>query len=99
MINFPNDRIDKYQIIEPLGEGGMGFVFKATPLDSDNEVALKCCKFSDETSIRRFKREVRAIRGVDHKNVMRILDMNLDFDPPYYTMPLADCSTFDILDH
>lgn len=98
MINFPNDIIDKYQIIEPLGEGGMGFVFKATPLDADNEIALKCCKFSDENFIRRFKREVRAIRGVDHKNVMRILDMNLDFNPPYYTMPLADCSTFDIMD-
>ncbi|UWG95948.1 serine/threonine protein kinase [Dehalobacter sp. DCM] len=98
MIDFPNDLLDKYEIIEQLGEGGMGFVFKVIPIGIDNEIALKCCKFLDEDSIRRFKREVRAIRGVDHKNVMKILDMNLDCSPPYYTMPLARYSTFDILE-
>lgn len=98
MLNLDSDCLDNYQIIEPLGEGGMGLVFKAIPPDSHEEIALKLCKFSDEDSIRRFKREVRAIRRVDHKNVMQILDMNLDFFPPYYTMPLAVCSTFDLLD-
>ncbi|KQO18069.1 serine/threonine protein kinase [Paenibacillus sp. Leaf72] len=93
-----DDHFDNYHIIEPLGEGGMGVVYKVTTSDEQNEYALKYCKYMDEGSLRRFKREVRAIRNIDHGNVMKIINMNLEHSPPYYVMGLASYSAYDVLD-
>jgi serine/threonine protein kinase len=90
------DTIDnRFNIIEDLGEGGMGTVFRAEDLATGSEVALKYCHLDGDRQKRRFAREVRSMQKIDHKHVMPILHSNTNFDPPYFTMPLANRSLED----
>jgi len=86
---------NKYLIEDEIGEGGMGKVFRVT--HEGNSFALKICTDLDEESVKRFKREVRLMNSVNHENVIEILEMNLDNDPPYFVMPLCQCSLDDKL--
>jgi serine/threonine protein kinase len=69
---------ERYQIIEEIGQGGMGSVFKAKDLELDIVVALKMIKpqlSSDPDIVSRFKRELLMAREVFHENVIRIHDL------------------------
>ena len=69
---------DRYQIIEEIGQGGMGRVFKAKDLELGTVVALKMIKpqFSAEPDIvARFKRELILAREILHEHVIRIHDL------------------------
>jgi serine/threonine protein kinase len=69
---------ERYQIIEEIGQGGMGKVFKAKDLELDIVVALKMIKpqlSSDPDIVSRFKRELLMAREVFHENVIRIHDL------------------------
>lgn len=68
----------RYQIIEEIGAGGMGKVFKARDLELNIVVALKMIKpelSSDPDIISRFKRELLLAREILHENVIRIHDL------------------------
>lgn len=91
------NKIDKYEILEEIGRGGMGIVYRAKS-NSGEEVAVKVCVTDSVDLVKRFKREVRAIQKIHHQNVMPILYANFDSDTPYYVMPLAEKSVFDIID-
>lgn len=85
------DTIDKkYRIADEIGEGGMGRVLKVE--HKKNEFALKYCADNDPESIKRFKREVRLMQSIKHENVIEVIDMNLDHEPPYFVMPLCKFS-------
>lgn len=69
--------IDKYLILDKLGAGGMGMVFKALHRRIKRVVALKVLPPSfakDETAVRRFHREAEAAAKVSHPNVVAVLD-------------------------
>ena len=69
---------ERYQIIEEIGQGGMGRVFKAKDLELDTIVALKMIKpqFSaDPDIVNRFKRELLLAREILHEHVIRIHDL------------------------
>ncbi|WP_254053899.1 protein kinase domain-containing protein [Singulisphaera sp. GP187] len=69
--------IDKYLILDKLGAGGMGMVFKALHRRIKRVVALKVLPPSfakDETAVRRFHREAEAVAKVSHPNVVAVLD-------------------------
>ncbi|NOR14186.1 MAG: protein kinase, partial [Candidatus Aminicenantes bacterium] len=62
----------KYQIIEELGRGGMGRVYKALDTEVNEKVALKLIKpeiAADKKTIERFRNELRLARKIRHKNV------------------------------
>lgn len=66
-----------FRVEEMLGEGGMGQVFKAVREPEGETVALKVMKrefAADEQYGRRFLREARAAREVDHKHLVRVLE-------------------------
>jgi Tol biopolymer transport system component/class 3 adenylate cyclase len=66
---------ERFEIIGPLGEGGMGQVFKAKDRALDDFVALKFIHgdlASDPESLARFKQEVKLARSVTHKNICRL---------------------------
>lgn len=68
----------RYKIIEVIGHGGMGKVFKAYDNELDIVVALKMIKpslIADENVISRFKRELLLAREIQHDNVIRIHDL------------------------
>jgi tetratricopeptide (TPR) repeat protein/tRNA A-37 threonylcarbamoyl transferase component Bud32 len=79
----------RYQIIEELGRGGMGTVYKALDTEIEERVAVKLLKpeiASDEKIIKRFKNELKFARKITHKNVCRMHDLNEYENTKYITM-------------
>ncbi len=89
---------DKYHINNIVGAGGMGTVVRAERLGDKQIVAIKYCHKKDEISHRRFGREVRIAKGIEHTHVIEVLDEQLDHDPPYFVMPYAKSSLEKKLD-
>ncbi|MBN2409114.1 MAG: protein kinase [Candidatus Aminicenantes bacterium] len=80
---------ERYQIIEELGKGGMGRVFRALDKKLDEEIAVKFIRpdlAQDAQSVERFRIELKAARQVIHKNVARMFDLNEQEGIPYITM-------------
>jgi serine/threonine protein kinase/tetratricopeptide (TPR) repeat protein len=68
----------RYQVIEELGKGGMGKVYKVFDKEIEEKVALKLLKpeiASDEETIKRFRNEIRVARKITHKNICRMHDL------------------------
>jgi serine/threonine-protein kinase len=95
-----NTRVaDRYRIVERLGAGGMGVVYKGEDLRSGQAVAIK---FLHEAFagmpdlVKRFEREVAAMRRVAHPHVVNIVDSGVDGGVPFLMMefqsgkPLAE---------
>jgi len=79
----------RYQIIEELGRGGMGKVYKATDIKIQEKVALKLIKpeiASDKKTLERFGNELRIARKITHKNVGKMFDINEAEGTHYITM-------------
>lgn len=69
---------NRYLILQELGEGGMGKVYKARQVDIDREVALKFLKeIHDEESKERFFREFKVLSDLKHQHVMTVYGMAL----------------------
>jgi eukaryotic-like serine/threonine-protein kinase len=69
---------NRYEILQVLGEGGMGAVYKARDRELDRLVALKVIRpeFAQNPDVlRRFKQELILARQVTHRNVIRIFDL------------------------
>ena len=91
MDRYPN--IEGYKIIEPLGEGGMGIVWRAEQLSTRRQVALKLMvshRIGSSKSQARFQREVELTARLDHPNIARIYDSGLHRGMYYYAMELID---------
>ena len=86
----PKQTIDKrYQIIERLGQGGMGEVWKATDQRMGDEVVLKFPLLErDENSLRRFAKEAQAMArfAAECVHILDIRDVGMLDDVPYYVM-------------
>ncbi len=70
---------DRFEILERLGRGGMGTVYRVLDRTIGEEVALKVLKpeiASEEKTTERFKNELRLARRIIHKNVCRMFDLN-----------------------
>jgi serine/threonine-protein kinase len=68
----------RYQIIEELGKGGMGRVYKVFDTKIQEKVALKLIRpdvASDKQTIERFSNEIRLARKIGHRNVCRMFDL------------------------
>jgi serine/threonine protein kinase/Tfp pilus assembly protein PilF len=79
----------RYQIIEELGQGGMGRVYRVLDKKLKEEVALKLIKPQiglDRTTLERFSNELKLSRKIVHKNVARMFDLNDHGGAHYITM-------------
>ena len=84
---------DRYQILEKVGEGGMGRVYKALDLELDRPVALKTIraeKGNSREALERFKQELILARKITHKNVIRIYDLGESDGMKFFTMELVE---------
>src|SRR5262245_52091707 len=69
----------RYEVLEEVGRGGMGVVFRARDRETDDIIALKVLRTdiaADRQMIDRFKTELKLSRRVTHRNVCRIYDIN-----------------------
>lgn len=69
--------LGEYQLLEKLGQGGMGAVYKARHVRLDKIVAVKVMppeRMTDPQAVARFEREMKAVGRVDHPNIVRAMD-------------------------
>jgi len=79
----------RYQIIEELGRGGMGRVYKVLDKKIKEKVALKLIRSeiaSDEKTIERFSNELKFARKISHRNVCRMYDLSEEEGTHFITM-------------
>jgi serine/threonine protein kinase/Tfp pilus assembly protein PilF len=79
----------RYQIIEELGKGGMGWVYKAYDTEIKEKIGLKLLRPEiglDEEMIERFRNELKLARKISQRNVCRMHDLNKELGAYYITM-------------
>lgn len=80
---------DRYEIIEELGRGGMGTVYRALDKEINEEVAIKFLKpeiAEDESTIERFRNELKIAHKIAHKNVCKMYHLAKEEGTHYITM-------------
>ncbi len=83
----------RYEILQMLGQGGMGAVYKARDREVDREVALKVIRpdlAGHPDLTRRFKQELILARQITHKNVIRIFDLGEAEGTKFISMEYID---------
>jgi len=82
-----------YQVVEVLGAGGMGVVYRAVQISTGREVALKILKNSvvgSPNAVARFKREVQLAARLEHPNIARVYDADVQQGHCFYSMQLIN---------
>src|SRR5687768_14809800 len=96
----PGTRVDAYELIRPLGSGGMGEVWLATEVHLRRKVALKLLPTDltrDSRRVKRFEQEARAASALSHPNVCTILALGVTADGQHYiAMEYVDGDTLRV---
>lgn len=85
--------VDRFEIVQLLGEGGMGSVYKAIDREFDRPVALKTIRsdlVSNPNILNRFKQELLLARQVSHKNIVRLYDIFAAEGVKFITMEFVE---------
>jgi len=81
--------VQNYALTECLGSGGTGRVYLGKHLQRDHSVAIKVLSpewAGDPTARERLAREARAAASLNHPNIVRVTDLDVEHDPPYLVM-------------
>ncbi len=84
---------DKYEVLEQLGHGGMGAIYKARQLQPERNVVLKLMlhgRFASEKYHVRFEREAQAIARLKHPNIVSVYEFGEVNGQPYFTMEYVE---------
>ncbi|MEM8485806.1 MAG: serine/threonine-protein kinase [Bacteroidota bacterium] len=88
------DQIDRYKVLDKIGEGGMGFVYRAERADGaySQTVALKLVKYgaSSASLIRRFEVERQILAELQHPGIANLMDGGVHADRPFLVMEYID---------
>src|SRR5580700_9416927 len=89
-------RLGAYQILGPIGAGGMGEVYKARDTKLNRDVAIKVLPdllAKDSAALARFEREAQAVAALSHPNILAIHDFGSDAGIAYAVTELLDGET------
>ena len=89
----PGGRLGTYQILAPLGAGGMGEVYRAKDLRLGREVAVKVLPpelASNVDHLTRFEREARIVAGLNHPNIVTLFSVEEENGVHFLTMELVE---------
>ena len=88
--------LGSYEILAPLGAGGMGEVYRARDMKLDRDVAIKVLPESvaaDPETLARFEREAKAVAALSHPNILSIFDFGTQDGISYAVMELLEGET------
>ena len=89
-------RLGPYEILSPLGAGGMGEVYRARDTRLERDVAVKVLPenlIADADALARFEREAKAVAALSHPNILAIHDFGRDRGIAYAVMELLEGET------
>jgi len=92
----PGTKLGPYEIIGPLGAGGMGEVYRARDTRLQRDIALKVLSeffAGDSERLRRFEQEARAVAALNHPNILAVHDIGQDAGTPYIVSELLEGMT------
>src|ERR1700723_3971574 len=92
----PGTKLGPYEILAPLGAGGMGEVYRARDTRLGREVALKILPHSfasDAERLRRFEQEARAVAALNHPNILAMPDIGEQDGSPFIGSELLEDSS------
>ncbi len=95
---------DRFEILEQIGSGGMGLVYRAFDRERQTQVALKCMRNLSAQALVRFKNEFRILQSVSHPNLVRLGELvcessgesatHEDGEQWFFTMELVEGTNF-----
>ena len=89
----PGTHLGSYEIVTPLGAGGMGEVYRARDTRLARDVAVKILPEAfarDAERMRRFEQEARAVAALNHPNVLSVFDIGTQDGAPYLVCELLE---------
>jgi Tol biopolymer transport system component len=92
----PGTRIGPYEIVAPVGAGGMGEVYRARDTRLDRDVAIKVLPerlAADPAALSRFEREAKAVAALSHPNILAIHDVGVEAGMAYSVTELLEGET------
>src|SRR5580658_10175298 len=92
----PGTMLGQYEILSPLGAGGMGEVYRARDTRLDREVAIKVLPqlvSLDPDRLLRFEQEARAAAALNHPNILAVYQMGNHLGVPYIVSELLEGKT------
>lgn len=92
--------VDDYALSECLGAGGMGRVYLGKHRHREQFVAIKVLSMAlanDPTARARLEREARAASSLNHPNIVRVTDLDIEHDPPYLVMEYVEGQSLQAL--
>src|SRR5512137_199105 len=89
------DQLGPYEILAPIGKGGMGEVYRARDPRLNRYVAIKVLPqaFATDAARERFQREARASSALNHPNICAVYDVGEAAGHPFLVMELLDGQT------
>ncbi len=77
------ETLGKYQIVEKVGVGGFGVVYKGYDPFIKRHVAIKTCSVEDTETRQRFQREAEIAGSLQHRNIVTVFEFGFEGDTPY----------------
>ncbi len=96
MPHSSGERFGPYEIVSPLGTGGMGEVYQARDTRLGRNVALKVLPAAfagNADRLRRFEQEARAAASINHPNIVAVFDVGTQDETPYVVSELLEGET------
>src|SRR6476661_9036053 len=90
------ETVTHYKILDKIGEGGMGVVYRAEDTRLGRQVAVKFLSArlsQDSSAVERFQREARAVSSLNHAHICALYDIGKHNDLPFLVMELLSGST------
>ncbi len=89
-------RLGPYEVVAPLGSGGMGEVYRGRDTRLGRDVAIKVLPITftaDPERLRRFEQEARAASALNHPNILTVFDIGTDAGAPFVVTELLEGET------
>ena len=96
MQSLVGSAIAQYRIVAPLGEGGMGTVYRAVDTHLERDVALKLIRVDvvrDPQALGRFEREAKSLAQLAHPNIVKVFDYGQHAGMPYLVLDYVEGGT------